>query len=90
MKHQTLDLGSGHDFEVQEFEPCIGLHTDGAEPSWDSFCLSLKSQLIKQKKIFKEIFRTRDIARTDFSVLKYPAILRVNFLKRVTYWKQNL
>ena len=32
----TLDLGSGHDFTVREFEPCVGLCADGAEPAWDS------------------------------------------------------
>ena len=36
VKHPTLGLGSGHDFEVLEFEP----HADSAEPAWDSLSLS--------------------------------------------------
>ena len=32
----TLDFGSGHDFMVCEFEPCIGLHTDSVQAAWDS------------------------------------------------------
>ena len=42
VKRLTLDLSQGHDLTAREFEPCIGLCTDGAEPSWDflSPCLS--------------------------------------------------
>ena len=40
-KCRTLDLGSGHDLTVCEFEPCMGLCTDGAEPAWDSVSPSL-------------------------------------------------
>ena len=36
VKRPTLDLGSGHDLPVHEFEPHIGLCTDGVEPAWDS------------------------------------------------------
>ena len=37
----TLDLGSGHDLTVHEFEPVMGLCTDCAEPAWDSLSLLL-------------------------------------------------
>ena len=37
----TLDLGSGHDLTVHEFELLIGLCADSAEPAWDSVSLSL-------------------------------------------------
>ena len=69
VKHLTLDLGSGHDLTVREFKPHIGLHTDGAEPAWDSvsppFCpssacmcvhaLSLKINKQTNKKLKKKI-----------------------------------
>ena len=37
----TLDFGSGHDLVVCEFEPCIGLRADSAEPAWDSLSPSV-------------------------------------------------
>ena len=36
VEHLTLDLGSGHDLMVCEFEPRVGLCADGVEPGWDS------------------------------------------------------
>ena len=36
VKCPTLDFGLGHNLSVGEFEPRVGLHTDGAEPAWDS------------------------------------------------------
>ena len=33
VKRLTLDFGSGHDLSVCEFEPCIGLCADSAEPA---------------------------------------------------------
>ena len=44
VKHLTLDFGSGHDLTVHEFEPCIGLCADSADPVWDS--LSAPSLLV--------------------------------------------
>ena len=41
VKHLTLDLGSGHDLTVGEFEPRVGLWADSAEPAWDSLPLPL-------------------------------------------------
>ena len=43
IKSLTLDLGSGHDLVIREFQPHTILCADGAEPAWDShsFCLSL-------------------------------------------------
>ena len=41
VKRLTLDLGSGHDLTVREFEPRVGLCADSAEPAWDSLSLSL-------------------------------------------------
>ena len=36
------DFGSGHDLEVCEFEPCVGLHADSLEPgACFGFCVSL-------------------------------------------------
>ena len=46
VKQRTLDFRSGHDIMVHEFEPCIGLHTDSAEPAWDSLSLSLSASLL--------------------------------------------
>ena len=43
VKRLTLDLGSGHDLSVREFEPRIGLWADSVEPAWDSVSLSLCS-----------------------------------------------
>ena len=44
VKHPTLDFGSGHGLTVCEFEPCIGLCADSAQPAWDSLCPSLLSK----------------------------------------------
>ena len=33
--HPTLDFGSGHDFVVHGFEPCVRLCADSTEPAWD-------------------------------------------------------
>ena len=41
VKCLTLDLGSGHDLKVCEFEPRVGLCADGAEPAWVSVSPSL-------------------------------------------------
>ena len=40
-KHLSLDLSSGHDLTVCEFEPLTGLSSDGTEPAWDSVSPSL-------------------------------------------------
>ena len=39
VKHQTLDLSSGHDLTVRGIEPHVC--ADGAEPAWDSVSPSL-------------------------------------------------
>ena len=36
VKHLNLDFSSGHDLNVDELEPDIGLCVDSAEPAWDS------------------------------------------------------
>ena len=41
VKRPTLDLGSGHDLMVHEFEPRVRLLTDIMEPAWDSLSPSL-------------------------------------------------
>ena len=45
VKHPTLDFSSGHDRMVYETEPHVGLHTDSAEPAWDSHSFSLSLSL---------------------------------------------
>ena len=35
VKRLTLDLGSGHDVTVCEFEPHVRLWADTTEPAWD-------------------------------------------------------
>ena len=45
VKCPMLDLGSGHDLMVHEFEPCVGLCADSTESAWDSFSLSLSLSL---------------------------------------------
>ena len=46
VKWLALGFGSGHDdLMVREFEPCIRLHTDSAEPAWDPLSLSLSLPL---------------------------------------------
>ena len=51
VKHPTLDFDSGHDLTVREFKLHVRLHTDGAEPAWDSLCASppLACSLSKSK-----------------------------------------
>ena len=39
VKRPTLDLGSGRDLMVCEFEPHIGLCADRVEPAWNSLSL---------------------------------------------------
>ena len=46
VEYPTLDLGSGHDLLVHEFEPHIGLCAEGTEPAWDSVSPSLCSSLL--------------------------------------------
>ena len=41
VKRQTFDIGSGHDLTVGEFDPCIRLCADSAEPASDSLSPSL-------------------------------------------------
>ena len=41
VKHPKLDLGSGCDLTVYEFEPHVGLGADSTEPAWDFVSLSL-------------------------------------------------
>ena len=41
VKRPALDLGSGCDLGVREFEPRVGLCADGSEPVWDSVSPSL-------------------------------------------------
>ena len=33
VKHQTLDISSGHDRLVRKIEPQVGLYADSAEPA---------------------------------------------------------
>ena len=39
-KRPTLDLGSGHDLMVCEFEPRVGLSANSVESAWDSLSVS--------------------------------------------------
>ena len=52
-KRLTLDLGSGHDLTVHEFEPCVGVCADSVEPDRNSPSLpvSLPLCLSKKKKV---------------------------------------
>ena len=43
VKHLTLGFGSSRDLAVRGFEPCLGLHADGAESAWDYLSLSLSA-----------------------------------------------
>ena len=45
--HPTLGFCSAHDLMVCEFEPHVGLCTDGVETAWDSLSLSLSLSKIK-------------------------------------------
>ena len=45
VEHMSLDFGSGHDLVVREFESCIGLWADSAEPFWASLSLPLSLPL---------------------------------------------
>ena len=38
--HPTPGFGSGHDLEVCEFEPHIGLCANSTEPAWEALSLS--------------------------------------------------
>ena len=61
VKCLTFDFGSGHDFTVREIEPSITLHTDRAEPAWDSLFPSLSAPLpftLSLKINIKKIFLT--------------------------------
>ena len=45
VKCLILDVGSGHDLIVHEFQPRIGLCANRAEPAWDSLPLPLSLAL---------------------------------------------
>ena len=45
VRHPILDLSSGHDLQVCEFQPCIGLWAYSAELAWDSLSLPLSLPL---------------------------------------------
>ena len=53
VKCLTPHSGLGHDLTVCEFEPQVGLCTDGAEPAWDSPSLSLSPSASLSLKINK-------------------------------------
>ena len=42
-KCPTLDFGSGRGITIQEFELCIWLSADSAQPVWDSLSPSLSA-----------------------------------------------
>ena len=48
----TLDLGSGHDLMVCEFEPHVRLCADSVEPAWDSLSPSLPHSLFASPPFF--------------------------------------
>ena len=43
VEHPTLHFSSGHQLVVHGSEPCVGFHTDSAEPAWDSLSPSLSA-----------------------------------------------
>ena len=62
VKCPALDFGSGHDRPVREFEPCIGLCTDSAEPAWESVTPSLcPSPTLSLKINFKNFKMLKNI-----------------------------
>ena len=78
VKRLTLDLGSGHDLTVCEFEPRIRHWADGAEPAWDSVAPSLcpspacaLSLEINSKRFLIKIKmpQTRRLKRTEMCAL---------------------
>ena len=62
VKRLTLDLSSGHDLTVGEFEPFLGLCADSSEPgACLGFCVSLSlcpspHLSLKDKYTLKNIF----------------------------------
>ena len=51
VKRPTFGFSPGHDLTVHRFEPQIGLHTDSAEPAWDSLSLcSSPARALSQNK----------------------------------------
>ena len=46
VKRLTLDLSSGHDLTVREFNPRLRLCTASVEPAWSSLSLSLCPSVI--------------------------------------------
>ena len=56
VKRLTLDLGSGHNLTVREFEPRVGLCAVSTESAWDSlslFSCSYPLVLTRSLKIIK-------------------------------------
>ena len=56
VKRPTLDLSSGHDLTIHEFEPHVGLSAESVESAWDSLSLPLPysvslSKINKLKKL---------------------------------------
>ena len=51
----TLDLGSGRDLTVRDFESCVVLSAGSVEPAWDSLSLSLCLSPALSLSLIKEI-----------------------------------
>ena len=51
VEHLTLDLGSGGDLTVPEFEPRVGLCTDSTELVWNSLSLPCSLRSLDINKI---------------------------------------
>ena len=68
IKWATLGFGSGHDLQVREFRPCVGLSADSMEPAWDSLSLFLccsPSLPLKINKKRKEEEKRREEKRRE-------------------------
>ena len=63
----TLDFSSGHDLAVRGFEPHVGLHTDSAEPAWDSLPLSLYPSPVHAYVFLKPVFKSERSVTLPFT-----------------------
>ena len=57
-----LDLSSGQDLVIREFEPHhIGLCTDGAEPAWDSVSPTLSAPSLLVRSLSLSLSQSKSI-----------------------------
>ena len=81
----TIDLGSGHDLEVHEFKPHVGLCADGAEPVWDSLSPSLSAPHLLTHTCTLSLTQKKQIALKNKNTTGKEIVFAVSHCLKATY-----